>query len=129
MVLSDPTSLTIVFILEDQKLVQRLNNLANRHQEVTMLYHVLQRGQRFAVALPLYMVYLGKKKVCEMPIQEKFEGRLETAILRWNQIEQKEEAATPVTPNNDFDDDCPSFVTVEKLSPCTVDEYLHQMAN
>jgi hypothetical protein len=52
-----------------------------------MLYHLLSSRQKFGVTPPLYMVYMGKRKVCEMAMHGRFVTKVETAILRWGQLD------------------------------------------
>lgn len=69
-VIADPGSLSLVFVLEElpykTQLLTKLNHMANRHQEATMFYHVLapKGAKKFSAAPPLVLVYAGKKKVC-----------------------------------------------------------------
>jgi hypothetical protein len=104
------------------QLLSKLNNIANQHQEVTMFYHILPARDkgRFNTSLPLYLVYLGKKKICELAIRNNFESTVETAVLRWSQQQPKEDSR----PLNPLDDDCPSFLTnnvMERISKETAE--------
>jgi hypothetical protein len=58
------------------QLLPKLDSLANRHQDVRMFYHILPTcdKNKFRISLPLYLVYIGKKNICEMAMRHNFES-------------------------------------------------------
>lgn len=111
--MNDPQGLSLIFIIEEQpnktsQLLSRLNLMANRHQEVALYYHLLTTRVKFSCSVPLFLVYMGKKKVAEIAIRSNLENIIDAVVLRWSQFHTSQPVA--VKSKEHEDDDCPSFV-------------------
>lgn len=111
--MNDPQGLSMIFIIEEQpnktsQLLSRLNLMANRHQEVALYYHLLTTRVKFSCSVPLFLVYMGKKKVAEIAIRSNLENIIDAVVLRWSQFHTSQPVA--VKSKEHDDDDCPSFV-------------------